>query len=78
MNWLVCLGETLGTLRAGVGATQTDVARRAGLSPSNVSRLEAGLLESPPRKLDALIDAYAEVTGRPPLELWREIVDAML
>ena len=55
--------------RQHAGATQREIAERAGSSTATVSRLENGV-EWPSDQLgDAILDAYSVVTGIPRLEL---------
>jgi transcriptional regulator with XRE-family HTH domain len=55
--------------RERAGATQREIAERAGSSPATISRLENGLVLPSDRLVDAIIDAYSLVTGVPRLEL---------
>ena len=54
---------------SGVGATQREIAERAGASTATVSRLENGIALPSDRLVDAIVDAYSVVTGVPRLEL---------
>ena len=72
-------GPVLRAARERVGATQREVAERAGASTAAVSRLESGMVLPSDRLVDAIFDAYWVVTGVPRLELleramadWRE------
>jgi transcriptional regulator with XRE-family HTH domain len=62
-------GPVLRAARERAGATQREVAERAGASTATVSRLEnsKGLPSDP--LIDAIIDAYSVLTGVPRLEL---------
>jgi transcriptional regulator with XRE-family HTH domain len=55
--------------RERAGATQREIAERAGSSPATISRFENGLVLPSDRLVDAIIDAYSLVTGVPRLEL---------
>jgi transcriptional regulator with XRE-family HTH domain len=55
--------------RERAGATQREVAERAGASTATVSRLENSRSLPSERLIDAIIDAYCVVTGVPRLEL---------
>lgn len=55
--------------RERAGATQREVAERAGSSAATVSRLENGVRLPSDPLIDAIMDAYAVVTGVPRLEL---------
>ena len=57
------LGRVLLDAREAQGAPQSRIADLAGISQSNVSRLERGLLVDAPRRLAEIIAAYAEATG---------------
>jgi transcriptional regulator with XRE-family HTH domain len=62
-------GPVLRAARERSGATQREVADRAGASTATVSRLENGIaLPSDPLH-DAILDAYCVVSGVPRLEL---------
>ena len=72
-------GPVLRAARERVGATQREVAVRAGASTATVSRLESGMVLPSDRLVDAIFDASWVVTGVPRLELleramadWRE------
>jgi transcriptional regulator with XRE-family HTH domain len=62
-------GPVLRAARERAGATQREVAERAGASPATVSRLENGIAWPSDRLVDAILDAYSVVTGVPRLEL---------
>ena len=62
-------GPVLRAARERAGATQRDVAERAGSSTATVSRLENGIALPSDRLIDAILDAYCVVTGVPRLEL---------
>jgi transcriptional regulator with XRE-family HTH domain len=54
---------------ASAGATQRQVAERAGSSTATISRLENGLALPSDPLIDGILDAYSAVTGVPRLEL---------
>ena len=62
-------GPVLRAAREGAGATQREVADRAGSSTATVSRLETGQALPSDQLIDAILDAYSVVTGIPRLEL---------
>jgi len=62
-------GPVLRAAREGAGATQREIADRAGSSTATISRLENGLSLPSDQLIDAIIDAYSVVTGIPRLEL---------
>ena len=62
-------GPVLRAARKQAGATQREVARRAGASTATVSRFENGVAVPSDRLLDAILDAYCVITGVPRLEL---------
>ena len=62
-------GPVLRAARQRAGATQREIAERAGASHSTVSRLESGIALPSDPLLDAILDAYCVVTGVPRLEL---------
>jgi transcriptional regulator with XRE-family HTH domain len=62
-------GPVLRAARERAGATQGDVAERAGSSTATISRLENGIALPSDRLIDAILDAYSVVTGVPRLEL---------
>ena len=62
-------GPVLRAARERVGATQREIAERAGASTATVSRLENGIALPADRLVDAILDAYSVVTGVPRLEL---------
>ena len=62
-------GPVLRAARERAGATQRDIAERAGSSTATVSRLENGVALPSDRLVDAILDAYCVVTGVPRLEL---------
>ena len=55
--------------REQAGATQQEVAARAGASPATISRLENGIAWPSDQLMDGILDAYSVVTGVPRLEL---------
>jgi transcriptional regulator with XRE-family HTH domain len=55
--------------REHAGATQREIAERAGSSTATVSRLENGIALPSDPLVDAILDAYSVVTGVPRLEL---------
>jgi transcriptional regulator with XRE-family HTH domain len=62
-------GPVLRAARERAGATQREVADRAGSSTATISRLENGQTLPSDKLVDAIIDAYSVVTGIPRLEL---------
>jgi transcriptional regulator with XRE-family HTH domain len=62
-------GPILRAAREAAGATQREIADRAGFSTATVSRLENGHALPSDRAVDAILDAYSVVTGVPRLEL---------
>jgi transcriptional regulator with XRE-family HTH domain len=62
-------GPVLRAARQRAGATQVEIANRAGSSTATISRLENGLALPSDQLVDAIIDAYSVVTGIPRLEL---------
>ena len=62
-------GPVLRAARECAGATQREIAERAGASDATVSRLENGIALPSDPLLDAILDAYCVVTGVPRLEL---------
>ena len=62
-------GPVLRAARERAGATQREVAQRAGASTATVSRLENGIALPSDSLIDAILDAYGVVTGVPRLEL---------
>ena len=62
-------GPVLRAARKQAGATQREVAGRAGASTATVSRFENGVAVPSDRLLDAILDAYCVITGVPRLEL---------
>jgi transcriptional regulator with XRE-family HTH domain len=62
-------GPVLRAARERAGATQREVAERAGASTATVSRLENGIALPSDPLLDAILDAYCVITGVPRLEL---------
>ena len=62
-------GPVLRAARERAGATQQEVAARAGASTATVSRLENGIALPSDPLIDAILDAYCVVTGVPRLEL---------
>jgi transcriptional regulator with XRE-family HTH domain len=62
-------GPVLRAARERAGATQREVAERAGTSTATVSRLENAIALPADPLLDAIFDAYCVVTGVPRLEL---------
>jgi transcriptional regulator with XRE-family HTH domain len=62
-------GPVLCAARKRAGATQREVAERAGASTATISRLENGMAFPSDPLLDAILDAYCVVTGVPRLEL---------
>jgi transcriptional regulator with XRE-family HTH domain len=62
-------GPVLRAARERAGATQREVAERAGSSTATVSRLENGIALPSDPLIDAILDAYCVVTGVPRLEL---------
>ena len=55
--------------RERAGATQREIAERAGSSTATVSRLETGQGLPSDQLIDAILDAYSVLTGIPRLEL---------
>jgi transcriptional regulator with XRE-family HTH domain len=62
-------GPVLRAARERAGATQREIADRAGSSTATISRLENGLALPSDPLIDAIIDAYSVVTGVPRLQL---------
>ena len=62
-------GPVLRAARERAGATQRDIADRAGASPATISRLENGVALPSDKLGDAILDAYTVITGVPRLEL---------
>ena len=62
-------GPVLRAAREDAGATQREIADRAGSSTATVSRLETGQALPSDQLIDAILDAYSVVTGIPRLEL---------
>jgi transcriptional regulator with XRE-family HTH domain len=62
-------GPVLRAARERAGATQQEVAERAGASTATVSRLENGIAVPADPLVDAILDAYCVITGVPRLEL---------
>jgi transcriptional regulator with XRE-family HTH domain len=62
-------GPVLRAARERGGATQAEIANRAGSSTATISRLENGLALPSDQLVDAILDAYSVVTGIPRLEL---------
>ena len=62
-------GPVLRAARERAGATQREIAERAGSSTATVSRLENGIALPADPLIDAILDAYCVVTGVPRLEL---------
>lgn len=62
-------GPVLRAAREDTGATQREIADRAGSSTATVSRLETGQALPSDQLIDAILDAYSVVTGIPRLEL---------
>ena len=62
-------GPVLRAARERAGATQRDIADRAGASISTISRLENGVAMPSDKLGDSIFDAYSVVTGVPRLEL---------
>ena len=62
-------GPVLRSAREGAGATQREIADRAGSSTATVSRLETGQAVPSDSLIDAILDAYTVVTGISRLEL---------
>ena len=62
-------GPVLRAARERAGATQQQIAERAGASTATVSRLENGIALPSDPLIDAIIDAYCVVTGVRRLEL---------
>jgi transcriptional regulator with XRE-family HTH domain len=56
-------GPVLRTARERVGATQGEIADRAGSSTATISRLENGVALPSDQLIDAIFDAYSVVTG---------------
>jgi transcriptional regulator with XRE-family HTH domain len=62
-------GPVLRAAREHSGATQREVAERAGVSTATVSRLENGISLPSESLIDKIIDAYCVITGVPRLRL---------
>ena len=62
-------GPVLRAARERAGATQREIAERAGSSTATVSRLENGIALPSDPLVDAILDAYCVVTGVPRLKL---------
>jgi transcriptional regulator with XRE-family HTH domain len=62
-------GPTLRAARERAGATQGEIADRAGSSTATISRLENGVALPSDQLVDAIVDAYSVVTGVPRLVL---------
>ena len=58
-------GPVLRAARECAGATQREVAERAGASTATVSRLENGIALPSDPLIDAIVDAYCVVTAAP-------------
>ena len=58
--WREALGERLRRLRLERGATLTDVARRAGISPQYLSEIERGIKEPSSEMIAAVSGALGE------------------
>jgi transcriptional regulator with XRE-family HTH domain len=66
------LGHACRQRREGAGATQLDVAVRAGTSHATVSRFETGIAWPVSVTVDQLVQAYAEETGATVWDLWAD------
>ena len=62
-------GPVLRAARERAGATQREIADRAGSSVATVSRLENSRALPSDQLVDAILDAYSVITGVPRLEL---------
>jgi transcriptional regulator with XRE-family HTH domain len=62
-------GPVLRAARECAGATQREVAQRAGASTATISRLENGRAIPSDPLIDGILDAYCVVTGVSRLEL---------
>jgi transcriptional regulator with XRE-family HTH domain len=62
-------GPVLRIARERAGATQGEIADRAGSSTATISRLENGVALPSDQLVDAILDAYSVVTGVARLEL---------
>jgi transcriptional regulator with XRE-family HTH domain len=62
-------GPVLRAARERAGATQQEVAERAGSSTATVSRFENAMALPSDQLIDAILDAYCVVTGVSRLEL---------
>lgn len=67
---LIPLGRILREVREGAGVLQVDIALKAGVSRSVVSRFESGR-RWPEKGPDRLVAAYAEECGLSEGELWK-------
>lgn len=67
------LREALVARRKQLGLSQTDVARRAGLTPSQVSRIESGAVTPKLASLEALAGALESALVLVPLNRLTEI-----
>lgn len=70
------LGRVCRDCRTRAGATQLDVAVRAGVSHAAVSRFETGR-STPKVGLDRMVRAYARECGTTPKALWAAAIDAL-
>ena len=62
-------GPVLRAARERCGATQAEIADRAGSSTATISRLENGVALPSDQLVDAIVDAYSVVTGIPRLQV---------
>jgi transcriptional regulator with XRE-family HTH domain len=62
-------GPVLRAAREDAGVTQREIADRAGSSTATISRLENSRAWPSDGLIDAILDAYAVVTGVPRLKL---------
>ena len=63
------LGRAARTARLHAGLGLLDVAQAAGVSEATISRFERG--EGWRRETNTIVDAYAQVCGTTPNDLWR-------
>jgi transcriptional regulator with XRE-family HTH domain len=61
-------GPVLRAARERAGATQREIADRAGSSTATITRLENGIASPSDPLFDAIMDAYCVVTGVPRME----------
>lgn len=67
------LGQACRAARQHAGLRQIDIATVAGVSHVTISMFERALLW--PDRLEEIVAAYAQETGREPVDLWAEAVE---